>query len=60
MSPQEHADAITQAAAQLRVVVERALRELPVGRAQVAVGAMADVLDDFYRELEDLKAVLAP
>lgn len=59
MTPQEHADAIAAATHKLRTAVEKARRELPVGSAQTIVGAMSDLVADFYLEVEDLQEVLA-
>jgi hypothetical protein len=58
MTPQEHAEAITAAAEQLRAAVDRARLDLPVGRARVVVAAMGDALDDFGRLEEELEEVL--
>jgi malonyl CoA-acyl carrier protein transacylase len=59
VTPREHLDAIAAATAELRRVVEVARRELPVGRAQVVVAGMSDLLNDFQQEVDELGEVMS-
>jgi hypothetical protein len=59
VTPQEHARQIEAAARELRAVVEHARKAMPVGPAGGVVAAMADHLDDFQRDIEELAEVLA-
>ena len=53
-----HLIAIRKAARELRAAIEQARKELPVGRAQVVVGGMSDLLNDFEQEVKELDEVM--